>query len=124
MRRIFLAASASMLLAAPAFAGDDVMANYLGNTVVATGGMAESHTHYKADHSFDLVGSMMGMSKTFSGTWAIKDGQLCRTYVGDQPPGLPSNPFCTPWEAHKVGDSWTVTMAGQTRNLTLKAGIQ
>ncbi|MEI9991206.1 MAG: hypothetical protein WDM86_14315 [Rhizomicrobium sp.] len=125
MKRIFLAATAATLLtAAPAFAGDDLMANYLGNTVVSTGGMTESHTHYKADHSFDLVGSMMGMSKTFSGTWEIKGGQLCRTYVGEQPPGLPSNPFCTPWEAHKVGDTWTMSMGGNTRNVTLKAGIQ
>ncbi len=125
MKRIFLVATATALLATPAFAaGDEIMANYLGNTVIATGGMAETHSHYKADHSFDVVGTMMGMSKTFSGTWAVKDGQLCRTYVGEQPPGLPSNPFCTPWESHKVGDSWTVTMGSNTRNLTLKAGIQ
>jgi len=124
MRRILLATAAAILIATPAFAGDELMANFLGNTVIATGGMAETHTHYKADHSFDLVGSMMGMSKTFQGTWEIKGTQLCRTYTGELPPGLPSNPLCTPWESHKVGDSWAVTMGGNTRNLTLKAGIQ
>jgi len=124
MKHIVVAATAAILLAAPAFAGDDLMAGYFGNTVVATGGMAETHAHYRADHSFDVVGSMLGMSRTFKGTWELKGDQLCRTYVGDLPPGLPANPFCTKWEPHKVGDSWTMTANGQTRNLTLKAGVE
>ncbi|HEY0105866.1 MAG TPA: hypothetical protein VGB91_07255 [Rhizomicrobium sp.] len=123
MRRIVIAASVLWLGAAPAAAGDEVMSGYYGNTVVSTGGMAEARTHYRADHSFDLVGSMMGMSRSYKGTWEIKGGQLCRTYVGDQPPGLPGNPFCTSWGPHKVGDSWTFTASGQSRALTLKSGI-
>ena len=124
MLRIWIAAGALGLAAAPAFAGDDIMTGYYGNTVISTGGMAEVHTHYKADHSFDVVGSMMGMSRSYKGTWEIKGDQLCRTYVGDPPPGLPSNPFCTAWAAHKVGDSWTMSSNGQSRNLTIKAGIE
>jgi len=125
MRRIFLAATAAVLLAAPAFAGDDLMAGFYGNTAVATGGMADTHSHYRADHTFDVTAHAMGMDYKFTGTWKFDDkGQLCRTYAEPAPPGLPSNPFCMPWEAHKVGDSWSVTMNGSTRNLTLKAGVQ
>jgi hypothetical protein len=86
--------------------------------------MSEVHTHYRADHSFDMVGSMMGMSKTFKGSWALDGkGNLCRTFVGDLPPNT-TNPLCTPITAHKIGESWTVETNGQTRNVTLKAGIQ
>ena len=124
MRKFLLAASAVALCAAPAFAADDVMANTYGNTVVSTGGMSEVHTHYRADHSFDMVGSMMGMSRTFKGTWALDGkGNLCRTFVGDAPPNTP-NPLCTPIAAHKIGETWTLDANGSTRTVTLKAGIQ
>jgi opacity protein-like surface antigen len=121
MRSILIAAATAALFATPALA-DDVMAGFYGNTVVSTSQLGESHTHYKADHTFDVT--LTGAMGTFSGkgTWEVKDAQLCRTY--DQPPpGLP-NPFCIPIEAHKVGDSWTVTFAGRTAPVTLKAGIQ
>lgn len=122
MSRFLIAAL--VLCAAPAFAGDDVMTGFYGNTIVSTGGAAEIHTHYRADHSFDMVGSMMGMSQTFKGSWATDDkGNVCRSFVGDAPPNAP-NPLCTPIAAHKIGDSWTVTANGQTRTLTLKAGVQ
>ena len=124
MRSILLAVSAVTLLAAPAFAADDIMSGYYGNTAIATGGMLESHTHYRADHSFDVSASVMGQTYAFKGTWAIDaKGQLCRTYADPAPPNTP-NPLCTPAEAHKVGDTWTVTMGSNTRTITLKAGIQ
>ena len=121
MRKFLIAASVAALCATPAFAGDEVMANTFGNTVVSTGGAAEVHTHYRADHSFDMAASMMGMSRTFKGTWALDGkGNLCRTFVGDAPP----NPLCTPIAAHKLGDTWTMDANGQTRTVTLKPGIQ
>jgi hypothetical protein len=124
MNKILIAVSALALCAGPAFAADDVMAGYYGNTVIATGGIAESHTHYKADHTFDLTATAMGQNYSFKGTWAIDaKGELCRTYADPAPPNTP-NPFCTPFAAHKVGDTWTMTMNGNTRTLTLKAGIQ
>jgi hypothetical protein len=124
MRKFPIAASLLVFCIAPALAADDGMANFYGNTIVSTGGMAEIHTHYRADHTFDLVGSMMGMSQTFKGNWAADDkGNVCRTFVGEVPPKTP-NPLCTPLAPHKVGDSWTVTMDGNTRTLTLKAGVQ
>ncbi len=123
MRRISIAASVLLLCGAPAFAADDVMAGSYGNTVVSTGGPVESHTHYRADHSFDMTATAGGQSFSGKGTWAIDgSGQLCRTFE-TPPPGMP-NPLCLPVEAHKVGDSWSVTMGGQVRSVTLKAGIE
>jgi hypothetical protein len=123
MRRILIAASVLAFAAAPALAADDMMAGYFGNTVISTGGMAEAHTHYRADHTFDVTASAMGQTYNGKGTWSIDDkGQLCRVYE-TPPPGM-TNPVCIPGEAHKVGDSWTVSIGGQTRNLTMKAGVQ
>ncbi|MGZ5936854.1 MAG: hypothetical protein ACXWLK_05605 [Rhizomicrobium sp.] len=123
MRRILMFASAVALCAAPAFASDDIMAGYYGNTVVSAGGMIESHTHYRADHTFDLTASAMGQTFNSKGTWKIDDkGQLCRTYE-TAPPGMP-NPLCIPAEPHKPGDNWTASVNGQTRNMTMKAGVE
>ncbi len=124
MSRIFAAALAFALCAAPALAADDMMANFIGNTVVSTGGMAEVHTHYRADHGFDMVGSAMGITRTFKGTWSVDaKGNLCRSFDGDAPPDTP-NPLCNPLTPHKVGDTWTADFNGKTRTLTLKAGLQ
>ncbi|HWA91483.1 MAG TPA: hypothetical protein VG889_15710 [Rhizomicrobium sp.] len=122
--RTFLIAAAAAVLCTPALAGDEAMASLYGNTLVSTGGMSEVHSHYRADHSFDMVGSMMGMSKTFKGTWALDGkGNLCRTFDGEVPPNT-ANPLCTSFVEHKVGDTWTMEANGQTRTITLKAGIQ
>ena len=122
MRNILIAATVALLCAAPALAEDDVMASTYGNTVVSTGAAGESHTHYKADHTFDVtMTSAMGSLST-KGTWSVADGKLCRVY--DQlAPGM-TNPVCTPAEPHKIGDTWSVTINGQVRTGTLKAGIQ
>lgn len=123
MRRILITAALAALCATPALAADDVMANYYGNTVVTTSAMGTGASHYRADHTFDSnLSSAMG-SMSVKGTWTIDGtGQLCRTYESP-PPGM-TNPVCTPWEAHKIGDTWTVTIGGNARTVTLKAGIQ
>lgn len=124
MKALSIAVSVLALAALPALAADDVMASFYGNTVVSTGGMAEVHTHYRADHSFDMNAAAMGMSKSFKGTWALDGkGNLCRTFVGETPPNT-TNPLCTPIAAHKLGDTWTIEANGSTRTVTLKAGIQ
>jgi hypothetical protein len=123
MRKLFFAVTFAALFSAPALAADDLMAGFYGNTVISTGGMLESHTHYRPDHTFDVTATAMGQSFNGKGTWAIDDkGQLCRTYE-TPPPGMP-NPLCIPAAAHKAGDSWTVSVNGQTRNMAMKAGIQ
>jgi hypothetical protein len=124
MIKLFGALSSVVLAAGSAMAADDVMANFYGNTVVSTGGIADVHTHYRPDHSFDMVASRMGFSRTFKGTWAVDaKGNLCRTFVGDVPPDT-TNPLCLPIAAHKVGDTWTIDMNGSPRTATLKAGIE
>jgi len=121
MSKFLIAASFAALCAATALAADDVMAAFYGNTIVSTGGSVEFHTHYRADHTFDLVGSMMLMSHTFKGTWTTDGrGNLCRTFIGDAPPDTP-NPNCSPLVPRKVGDSWK--SKDNTRTLTLKSGI-
>lgn len=126
MRNILIAASALAFIATPALA-DDVMAGLYGNTVIVSGGMIESHSHYRADKTFDVTASAMGMNYKFGGTWEIKGDQICRTFVGDMPPNT-TNPNCSPLAAlasHKVGETWDITTpAGQKRTLTVKAGVQ
>jgi hypothetical protein len=123
--RALLLGAAIAFAATGAFAGDDIMANYYGNTVVSKSGAGEVHTHYKKGGTLDATLSGMMGSINLNGTWKIDEkGQLCRTY-DNPPPMLPiPNPFCTQWESHKVGDTWTVTVGGQTRTITLVAGVQ
>jgi hypothetical protein len=118
MRAYILGAAA--LLASTSFVfADDIMAGYYGNTVIAKGTLGESHVHYKADHSFDGSGSSIMGKMDLKGTWTLDDkGQLCRTY--DTPPPGVSNPLCTAWAAHKVGDSWSM----MDRSITLVQGVQ
>lgn len=122
MTRFLIAAFLSVFCAAPALAAANVMAGYYGNTLVSTGGPAEIRTHYRADHTFDIVGTMLGMSRTYKGTWAEDGkGNICRTFVGDLPPNT-SNPLCRPATPNKVGNVWK--SKDNTRTLTLKAGVQ
>ena len=111
MRRIAIGLGALALCAGAAFAGDDPMANLVGNTIVYVdkGGM-ESHTHYNADHTFD--GAVPSMGYKYKGTWALDaNGQLCRTF--DPPVPGRTNPDCAPATPHAVGDSWTDADGGK-----------
>ncbi|HWA30604.1 MAG TPA: hypothetical protein VG867_05885 [Rhizomicrobium sp.] len=120
MRSFLLGLSLAVLSTSAVLAGDDVMAGFIGNTAIAKGGMADTHTVYSADHTFDMRVPSFGMD--FKGTWKVDGATLCRTYE-KTPPGV-TNPFCTPIEPHKVGDTWTVTLDGKTRTVTLVQGIQ
>jgi len=116
MRSVLFGIACSACFAVSAWAADDVMTGFYGNTAVATGGAAETHWNYSADHSFVMKVPAFGVE--FKGTWAVKDTQLCRTF--DSPPPGVANPLCTPIEAHKVGDTWK---AGD-RTVTLAKGVQ
>ena len=109
-----------------ATAGEELMAGYFGNTVIATGQAGELRVHYKPDHSFS--GRAEGPTGKYDirGTWKLDEkGNLCRTYSAtgaDLPPGMP-NPYCAPLTAHKVGDAWTVVgQDGRTANVKLVEG--
>jgi hypothetical protein len=121
LRHAVLLLTLSVCLALPASAADDdVMAGYYGNTAVATGGMADTHSVYSPDHTFVMKVPAFGLE--FKGTWAVTGTTLCRTFESP-PPGV-TNPLCTPVEAHKVGDTWTVTSGNDTRTITLVEGVQ
>src|ERR1700709_2603893 len=122
MRKIMMATAALLLCAGPALAADDVMAGFYGNTGISTRGGIENRTPFRADHTFDAAFPSPAGSLASKGTWEIKDGQVCRTY--DPPPPGFTNPVCIPAEAHKVGDAWTVTVAGSARSAELVAGVQ
>ena len=123
MHRIVIAAAALAILTAPCFAGEEVMANYFGNTVVSSGSFGVSRMHYKPDHTFDVSLHVLGIRHGTTGTWKFDDkGQLCRFY-GEVPPGMP-NPLCTPWQSHKIGDSWTMAFNGSSRSISLVKGIE
>jgi hypothetical protein len=115
MRLFLLGTIALIATASAAMAGDDVMTNTYGNTLVSvsSGGM-ESHTYYNADHTFS--GKVPALGFEYKGTWTIDDkGQLCRTF--DPPVPGRTNPDCGALESHAVGDKWT-TSEGSTVSLT------
>src|ERR1700753_335677 len=116
MRSYLIAASFVALSTTAAFAGDEVMAGFYGNTVIGKGGMAETHSYYNADHTFSMKAPSFNME--WKGTWKVDGTNLCRNFE-TAPPGV-TNPLCTPIEAHKIGDTWTVG----DRSATLVKGIQ
>jgi hypothetical protein len=106
-------AALALSLSAPALADDPeaMMANVIGNTIVVvnTNGL-ESHTHYRADHTFD--GVVPAMDYHYKGTWAVTpEGQLCSTF-DPAPPGI-VNPRCNPMGMLHVGDTWTSADGGK-----------
>ena len=120
MRSVLVSVAFTACLIVPAFAGDDLMAGYEGNTTISTGGMAEVHTYYGPDHTF--VMNVPAFSLRFKGTWATNGTQICFTYEV-APPGV-TNPDCSTVTAHKVGDSWTEQANDGQRKWTLVAGAQ
>ena len=120
MRAVLLGILLPGFCIAAALGADDMMANYYGNTILASGPSGQSHSYYRADHTFETKLGTMDLK----GTWSIDDkGQLCRLYDAASPPGIP-RPLCTPWSAHAIGDSWTMTLGHSTRQMSLVKGIQ
>ena len=128
MRTILFGFAASLCLSTAAFAGEEIMADYFGNTVIATSSLGELKVRYKPDHTF--TGRAEGPTGKYDirGTWEFDaNGNLCRKYETsgpgtDLPPGTP-NPYCAPATAHKVGDSWTAAdSTGRTAQVQLVAG--
>lgn len=125
MRALVFCAAAILVSSHAAIAADDPMASYYGNTVISKGSNGESHTHYKKGGTLDATLSGMMGSINLTGTWKLDDkGQLCRTYDNLPPMLQIPNPLCTAFTPHKVGDTWTITMGGQPRTVSLVAGIQ
>jgi hypothetical protein len=81
MRLVIFAAALLGLSSACALAGEEIMANYFGNTVVATGQLGTLKVHYKPNHTFS--GRAEGPTGAYDlrGTWELDaQGNLCRKY--------------------------------------------
>ena|ERR1700722_15491300 len=106
MRALFLGTAALIVSTSVAHASD-LMANYYGNTIIAKTATSEFHFHYRADHTFDGSGHGPNGPIALQGKWFLDDkDSLCRNY--DVPPPGASNPVCTQWSSHNVGDTWTL----------------
>jgi hypothetical protein len=117
-----LGLAAAMLATTAAFAGDEVMAPYVGNTLTATDASGRvTRVYYGADHTWAAIGPA-GRSR---GTWSIQNGdELCVKQSDPRPPENIQAPPCLKLERRKVGDSWTWTPPGAAgpMTLTLTAG--
>ena len=119
MRLMVLSPMFAFAVASPS-RSDDIMAGYCGNTAIATGGLAETHTTYDKDHGF--VVRVPAPGAAYNGTWQVKASSLCRGFQSP-PPGA-ANSLCTPIEPHKVADTSTISFGNQVRAVTLVQGIQ
>jgi len=123
MRKHLLISAALALIAAPAFADEDVMASRYGNTTDSVDSQG-IHTKlwYSADHTFKANAGGLDVH----GTWKTENNTVCLTYV-DPPAGMPAtlpNPTCLPVSAHNVGDTWTTGEGAMKRTVSIKPGIQ
>jgi hypothetical protein len=81
-----------------AFANDDPLANYYGNTVAITNAAGTTSVRINQDGSFDET---LPDGTVVAGTWKMDGGNSC-FYVEGVPP------HCVPAQAHGVGDTWDV----------------
>ena len=126
MRIASLALAAGLSIAATQALADDMMAMTFGNTVTskdASGAVAT--LYFNQDGTFTQKGTMNAQPYQASGKWVEQDGGKTLCLTPDAPPNAPKPPAtsCSPLEAHKIGDTWTVTNdQKQTFEVTLSAG--
>lgn len=97
--RLMTAAALSLLAMSAAFADDDAMAGYIGNTSISFDKQGNSvRVFYRADNVF----AMQSGGVSGGGTWAVESGKLCLTYET-----RPDQKVCVPVEPHHVGDVWS-----------------
>ena len=109
MKRVLGGIAIAMLVASGAFAGDELMSVYFGNTLTATDANGTTKIYYSADHTWRSAGPQGNAN----GTWEVKGtNQLCVTTVAPPPPAGAPNPSCVTIDPHKVGDAWDWTPPG------------
>jgi hypothetical protein len=120
MKRIFLAAAASLVFSTAALA-DDPFAIAYGNTVTQTMANGTKIVIYvNADRTWEQHVA----DKVTKGTYAWKDAtNVCFT-VTDPAPADPSKAtFCNEIKGdHKVGDTWTESTPQGAITVTISAG--
>ncbi len=101
-----------------ALAGNDVLVNFYGNTLISMDGGIKSYFWYKPDHTF--TGSVPAYYLALKGTWSQSaDGTICRVF--DPPLPTMDNPDCGPMLVHNVGD---VESDANGHREKLVAGVQ
>lgn len=122
------AAAAVMIVFAGAASADDPMAVTYDNTVVtkdmATGATSKLLFGKDMTYTAETTGKD-GKPVSFTGTWALKDGEKTICLTPKAPPDAKAAPVvsCSPFERHKVGDDWQVTNdQKQTFEITITAG--
>lgn len=130
VRRIGAAAAmagAVALFAGVASAGDPMAVTYDSTVVTkdeATGGT--SKLMFNKDMTYTAqTADKDGKPVSYTGTWALKDGNKTICLTPNAPPDAKQAPTasCSPFEEHKVGDNWKVTNdQKQTFDISLLAG--
>ena len=101
---------ATLVAASSAYAEEDIMAGFYGNTLVITDQSGVQKWRYKPDHTLSAT---MQDGKRITGTWLVNEGRLCETPEGQ-------GSVCYQMGAKKVGDKWT-GRPGMT--LEVKSGL-
>jgi len=126
MRIALIALAGGIVFAASSALADDLMANTYANTVVATDSKgAASSFLFNQDGTYTIkVTGPDGKTVAIPGKWTLKDDGKTICLATAAPPNTPpAPPSCSPLQAHKVGDTWTVTNdQNQTFSVTLVAG--
>lgn len=120
MKRIILAAAATLVVSTAALAGDPFAVAY-GNTVTQTLSNGTKIVVYvNADKTWQ---QMMG-DKTTKGTYAWQDAtHVCFTMTDPEPADPSKATFCNEIKGdHKVGDTWTETTPQGTITMAISAG--
>jgi len=107
---------------------EDPMMNTYDNTVttknVATG--VTGTLLFNKDMTYTAKGADKdGKPVAYQGTWAIKDDGKTICLTPTLPPDVKDGPkpACSPFEEHKVGDSWQVTNdQNETYQVSIVAG--
>jgi hypothetical protein len=106
MKRVLLA-FCCVAFSADAALAEEPLAPFFGNTLVVRDDRGERKMWYKPDHTYSGVDVQSGV--TISGTWEIKDNQLCTMRLVPKPEPSYAG-WCRPVPAgKKIGDSWDGT---------------
>ena len=113
-----LATLIALSLTACATGPIDPMQVYYDNTVLVTQPYGETdRILLSTDHSYVMYGVRFG---TGHGRWSLEGGQVC-LMPGDTPE-TEGQKFCNVWSGARVGDRWTMTVAGQAIPMEIAAG--
>ncbi|HUJ04020.1 MAG TPA: hypothetical protein VLW75_10305 [Rhizomicrobium sp.] len=125
--RIILLAGAFALMSGAAMAEDPMMNTY--DNTITTKNTATGVTGtllFDKDMTYTAKGTDKdGKPAEYKGTWAIKDDGKTICLTPTLPPDMKDGPkpSCSPFEEHKVGDSWQVTNdQNETYEVSLTAG--